>query len=76
MSAPNTDRPPTARSDHSPWNWLLVLPIIIPLLPFLFNSDEPRLFGFPLFYWLQLAFIAIGVTCTTIVYRVSRRNGR
>lgn len=59
-------------TDRSPWNWLLLLPIALPLMTFLFNADEPRLFGFPLFYWLQLAFIIVGVVCTTIVYRMTR----
>ncbi len=61
-------------SDRSPWNWLLLVPVVIPLLTFLYNSDEPRLFGFPLFYWLQLAFIALGIVCTAVVYRATRRN--
>ncbi|MEV0587217.1 DUF3311 domain-containing protein [Nonomuraea sp. NPDC050310] len=64
--------PRETRTDRSPWNWLLFLPIVVPLLTFLFNADEPRLFGFPLFYWLQLAFIALGVTVTTIVYRKTK----
>ncbi|PZG25266.1 hypothetical protein C1I98_34775 [Spongiactinospora gelatinilytica] len=80
MSTSDHDRRsgrPPARSDASPWNWLLVIPVILPLLPFLYNAEEPRLLGFPLFYWLQLAFIVAGVTATTIVYRVTRkRNGR
>ncbi|GAA4087029.1 DUF3311 domain-containing protein [Nonomuraea sp. NPDC050663] len=62
----------TTRTDKSRWNWLLFVPIVVPLLTFLFNSDEPRLLGFPLFYWLQLAFIALGVACTTIVYRMTK----
>ncbi|MFF5207791.1 DUF3311 domain-containing protein [Streptosporangium sp. NPDC000396] len=69
MTTPDKDR-----SDRSPWNWLLIIPIILPLLPFLFNFDEPRLFGFPRFYWLQLAFIAVGVICTTIVYQMTKRK--
>ncbi|MFD1537115.1 DUF3311 domain-containing protein [Nonomuraea guangzhouensis] len=67
-----TREPGQARSDRSPWNWLLVLPIALPLMTFLFNADEPRLLGFPLFYWLQIAFIAVGVGCTTIVYRMTK----
>jgi ABC-type lipoprotein release transport system permease subunit len=35
---------------------------------------NPRLFGFPRFYWLQLSFIVLGVVCTTIVYRMTRRT--
>jgi hypothetical protein len=60
------------RSDRSPWNWLLIVPVVVPLLTFLFNHDEPRLVGFPLFYWLQFTFIALGVTCTTLVYLMTR----
>ena len=44
-------------SDRSPWNWLLFVPIVLPLMVVLFNAKEPDLLGFPRFYWLQLAFI-------------------
>jgi hypothetical protein len=76
LTTPPSDERP-ARSDRSPWNWLLLVPIVIPLIPALYNSEEPRLFGFPLFYWLQLSFIILGVAGTTIVYQVSKkRSGR
>nr|WP_214410384.1 DUF3311 domain-containing protein [Sphaerisporangium fuscum] len=72
---PSEERP--ARSDRNPWNWLLLVPVVIPLIPALYNADEPRLFGFPLFYWLQLAFIVLGVGATTIVYQTGKkRSGR
>jgi len=61
------------RSDHSPWNWLLVIPLFATLIPPLFNRTSPDLFGIPFFYWYQLAAIAIGVSTTLIVYRISRR---
>ncbi|MGW4461776.1 DUF3311 domain-containing protein [Micromonospora sp. NBC_01796] len=61
--------------DRSPWNWLLFLPILVPLMTPLFNQDSPRLFGFPVFYWLQLAFILLGVTTTTVVYQLTKRRG-
>ena len=51
--------------DSSPWNWLLFVPIVVPLVTMLFNQDTPRLFGFPVFYWLQLAFVLLGVATTT-----------
>jgi uncharacterized membrane protein len=70
--------PPTGvaphRSDRSPWNWLLVVPIVVPLLVPLYNKVEPTLFGWPAFYWLQLAFVALGVLTTSIVYRMTRRS--
>jgi hypothetical protein len=60
------------RADHSPWNWLLLIPIVLPLLTVIYNRDEPRLLGFPLFYWAQLAIIAVGVVTTALVYRMTR----
>jgi hypothetical protein len=59
------------RSDRSPWNWLLVIPVVVPLLTFLYNSDEPRLAGFPFFYWLQLAFVLLSVAGTVAVHRLT-----
>jgi len=62
------------RSDRSPWNWLLLVPIVVPLLVPLYNSVEPTLFGWPRFYWLQLLFVALGVATTALVYRMTRRS--
>jgi hypothetical protein len=64
---------PVARTDRSPWNWLLVIPIVVPLLTPLYNHDSPRVLGFPAFYWLQFLFIVLGVATTTIVYRMTRK---
>jgi hypothetical protein len=66
--------PPAERTDRNPWNWLLLVPIVVPMLTFLYDDLDPQLFGFPRFYWLQLAFIGLGVVCTTIVYRMTRRK--
>ncbi len=60
------------RSDRSPWNWLLLLPLLATLIPPLYNRHDPELFGIPFFYWYQLAAIGIGVTCTIVVYRATR----
>jgi len=62
------------RSDRSAWNWLLAVPIVVPLLTFLYNGSEPRLFGFPRFYWLQLSFLGLSVICTLVVYRMTRHK--
>ncbi|MEU4679960.1 DUF3311 domain-containing protein [Micromonospora sp. NPDC023737] len=78
MAAPDPEAPPTASArakDKSPWNWLLFIPIVVPLVPSFFNGDSPRLFGFPRFYWLQLAYIILGVTTTTVVYQLTKRRG-
>ncbi|HEY0697905.1 MAG TPA: DUF3311 domain-containing protein [Micromonospora sp.] len=54
---------------------MLFVPIVVPLLTPLFNRDSPRLLGFPAFYWLQLAFILLGVATTTVVYQMTRKKG-
>lgn len=70
---PAPEAKPAARTDRSPWNWLLLIPIVVPLLTPLYNHDSPRLWGFPMFYWLQFLFIFLGVATTSVVYRMTRR---
>ncbi len=60
--------PGEAPSDRSPWNWLLFVPLLVTLVPALYNSREPSLAGIPFFYWYQLAVIVVGVGCTLVVY--------
>ena len=50
--------------------WVLLLLPFIGLLwvPF-YNRVEPSLFGFPFFYWYQLAWVPITALLTWIVYR-------
>ena len=38
MTNPESAQKP--RSDRSPWNWLLLIPIVVPLLTVLFNADS------------------------------------
>jgi len=61
-----------ARTDRSPWNWLLVIPIVVPLVVVIFNATTPTLFGFPRFYWMQFAFILLGVGTTSLVYQMTK----
>ena len=55
--------------------WILLLLPFIGLLwvPF-YNFQEPALFGFPFFYWYQLAWVPISSLLTWLVYR--SRAGR
>jgi hypothetical protein len=74
---PATGRPADTaprRSDRHPVNWLLAVPVVLALLTPLYNKVEPRLFGWPLFYWLQLSFVIVGVAATSTVYLVTRRS--
>lgn len=53
--------------------WLLLLiPYIGLLWPPFYNHMEPQLFGFPFFYWYQLAFVPITSGLIYLVYRQVR----
>ena len=66
---------PIARTDRNPWHWLLLIPIILPLLTVVYNRETPMLFGFPFFFWFQMLFAPLAVLCTvTVFYRSRRRN--
>jgi hypothetical protein len=56
----------------SRWYWLLIVPIVLPLVTVIYNRVEPRLFGFPCFYWAQLSYVFVGVVFTFAVYRRTR----
>jgi hypothetical protein len=71
---PATEQVAPHRSDRSPWNWLLLIPIVVPLIVPLYNATDPTIFGWPRFYWLQLVFVALGVATTALVYRMTRRS--
>jgi hypothetical protein len=55
--------------------WILLLLPFIGLLwvPF-YNFAEPSLFGFPFFYWYQLAAIIAGAAVVMGVYYLDRRQ--
>jgi hypothetical protein len=64
------------RTDRSPWNWLLLIPIVLPLLTFLYNRETPALFGWPFYFWFQLLFAPLAVLCTVTVFYRSRARSR
>jgi uncharacterized protein DUF3311 len=65
LSRPRRRR--TRRLDASPWHWLLLFPIILPLVPSLYNRIEPTLLGLPFFYWCQLGFALLASAVIAIV---------
>ena len=77
---PDHPFPPTPpaprRSDYSPWNYLLLVPIVLPLLTFLYNQETPKLFGIPFFYWFQMLLAPLAVLTTVSVFYLTRRARR
>ena len=59
---------------RSPLMWLLLLPFLGLLWVPFYNQHDPVLFGFPFFYWYQLAWVPLTVILTVWVYRVTRRR--
>jgi hypothetical protein len=60
------------RRDH--WSWLLLIGVVLPLIVPLYNRMEPKLFGFPFYYWCQLAFVPLTMLITTIVRVLTQRR--
>jgi hypothetical protein len=58
----------------SPWNLLLLVPFLMLWTPWI-NHDAPRLFGMPFFYWIQFAFVPLGVVAVAVVYVKTRDDG-
>jgi hypothetical protein len=60
----------TAAGSRSPPMWILLLVPYVGLLwvPF-YNFEDPALFGFPFFYWYQLAWVPISSLLIWLVYR-------
>lgn len=71
MSDTTTSPPHDDRRRGNGWNLLLLAPLLMLVTPWL-NRIEPRLFGMPLFYWSQFAWVAVGVACVVIVNATTR----
>jgi hypothetical protein len=54
--------------------WLLALVYVMALWVPFFNRAEPALFGFPFFYWYQMAAVLVGAALIFIVYLVEDRG--
>jgi Protein of unknown function (DUF3311) len=65
--------PASRRSDRSPWNYLLLVPIALPLLTFLYNHETPKVLGIPFFYWFQMLLAPLAVATSVCVFYLSRR---
>jgi len=53
--------------------WLLAIPIVVPLLVPLYNRVEPALWGMPFFYWFQMACAVLATMVIVLVVQAGRR---
>jgi uncharacterized membrane protein len=58
----------------SPWRVLLLVVFVISLAVPFFNRTGPALFGFPFFYWYQLACVPIASILIFIVFKAEDRG--
>ncbi|MGA8210538.1 MAG: DUF3311 domain-containing protein [Nocardioidaceae bacterium] len=55
---------------------LLGVGIVVPLLVFVYDREEPTLLGFPFFYWFQFMMIPIVSAMTFTAFRISEAAKR
>jgi hypothetical protein len=55
---------------------LLAVSVVVPLLVSTYAKDEPRLWGFPFFYWYQLMWVFISAALVSISYQLVIRAER
>jgi uncharacterized membrane protein len=72
-----TDPRPARRGASTGGRWLLIClllapAVIVPLLVPLYAREDPALFGFPFYYWFQLALIPAAVVLTLIAYGLAK----
>jgi hypothetical protein len=53
---------------------ILLIGIVVPLLVWTYDFDEPRLFGFPFFYWYQLLWVFIAAGLCALAYLLLKRE--
>lgn len=55
---------------------LLLAPCVLALAVPLYNFDEPRLFGFPFFYWSLFALVPVSAAFIYAVFRIDGARGK
>jgi Na+/proline symporter len=55
---------------------LLAIAVVVPLLVSTYSKEEPRLWGFPFFYWYQLLWVFIAAGLVSISFQLVIREER
>jgi hypothetical protein len=70
---------PGGGSSRGTWALILLLltpAVVVPLLVPLYDSEDPTLFGFPFYFWAQLAMIPAAVVLTVVSYYLAKGADR
>jgi len=70
-----SDARPPAPPSRGLWALICVIlapAVILPLWVGLYDKDEPRLGGWPFFFWFQMALILVSAVLTVIAFGLSR----
>ena len=73
MSQQSPARP--RRSSSGLWVLIVVLlipPVVLPLWVPLYDKTDPKLWGFPFFYWFQFALILFSAVMTIVAFLLSQ----
>jgi hypothetical protein len=71
-----TDAGPKKREANRGVYWLMLLPVLGVLFPWIYNTDSPELIGIPFFWWYQLAWVPGCAVVTFVVYRSTTKRER
>ena len=55
---------------------LLLIATVVPLLVSTYAKEEPRLWGFPFFYWYQLAWVVLAAGAVSGAFQLVIREER
>ena len=83
-SAASPDPDPDLRTDDDPrWkltptkivvSLILLVAIVVPLLVSTYDRVDPRLFGFPFFYWYQLLWVFLAAALCALSFLLLKRE--
>jgi uncharacterized protein DUF3311 len=71
----DVSRRPEGGSSRGTWLLIVVLlvpAVVVPLLVPLYDKSDPTLWGFPFYFWFQLALIPAAVVLTGLAFSLAK----